>query len=83
MTRSYCHRKLASLNMQQRIVCVDCGKHYTTMYNMRQHRNIHTRRNLYKCSHCGKEFTHKHVWEVSTVRPVKNSYRVYSFYAIL
>ncbi len=63
----YCHRKLRSLNFQQRIVCVDCGKHYTTMYNMRQHRNIHTRKNLYKCTHCGKEFTHKHVWEVGRV----------------
>jgi len=57
----YCHRKL--LDGRRRIVCVDCGKHYTTMYNMRQHRNIHTGKNLYACRHCGKEFTHKHVWE--------------------
>jgi predicted nucleic acid-binding Zn-ribbon protein/DNA-directed RNA polymerase subunit RPC12/RpoP len=45
--QGYCFRTMP--NGQQRIICVTCGKHYTTMYNMRQHRNIHTRKNLYKC----------------------------------
>jgi transposase-like protein len=49
---------------QQRYVCVDCGKHYTTSYNVRMHRNIHIGRNLYNCKFCYKEFSHKHVWEV-------------------
>ena len=50
---------------QQRYICVDCGKHYTTSYNVRMHRNIHLGRNLYNCKFCNKEFSHKHVWEVS------------------
>ena len=49
---------------QQRYICVVCGKHYTTMYNMRQHRNIHTGSGLHSCRYCGRSFTHKHVWEV-------------------
>lgn len=48
---------------QQRYICVDCGKHYTTSYNVRMHRNIHLGRNLYNCKFCNKEFSHKHVWE--------------------
>jgi hypothetical protein len=43
---------------------VDCGKHYTTSYNVRMHRNIHIGNNLYNCKFCNKEFSHKHVWEV-------------------
>jgi hypothetical protein len=43
---------------------VDCGKHYTTSYNVRMHRNIHIGKNLYNCKFCNKEFSHKHVWEV-------------------
>ena len=50
---------------QQRYICVDCGKHYTTSYNVRMHRNIHLGKNLYNCKFCHKEFSHKHVWEVS------------------
>lgn len=50
---------------QQRYICVECGKHYTTSYNVRMHRNIHLGRNLYNCKFCHKEFSHKHVWEVS------------------
>ena len=49
---------------QQRYICVECGKHYTTSYNVRMHRNIHLGRNLYNCKFCHKEFSHKHVWEV-------------------
>ena len=51
---------------QQRYICVDCGKHYTTSYNVRMHRNIHLGKNLYNCKFCHKEFSHKHVWEVSS-----------------
>ena len=51
---------------QQRYICVDCGKHYTTSYNVRMHRNIHSGKNLYNCKFCHKEFSHKHVWEVSS-----------------
>ena len=50
---------------QQRYICVECGKHYTTSYNVRMHRNIHIGKNLYTCQFCQKEFSHKHVWEVS------------------
>ena len=53
---------------QQRYICVDCGKHYTTSYNVRMHRNIHLGKNLYNCKFCNKEFSHKHVWEVSAER---------------
>ena len=52
---------------QQRYICVECGKHYTTSYNVRMHRNIHLGRNLYNCKFCHKEFSHKHVWEVRTL----------------
>ena len=48
---------------QQRYICVECGKHYTTSYNVRMHRNIHIGKNLYTCKFCQKEFSHKHVWE--------------------
>lgn len=48
---------------QQRYICVECGKHYTTSYNVRMHRNIHLGKNLYTCKFCNKEFSHKHVWE--------------------
>ena len=34
------------------------------MYNMRQHRNIHLGKGLHTCRYCGKDFTHKHIWEV-------------------
>ena len=50
---------------QQRYICVECGKHYTTSYNVRMHRNIHLGKNLYTCKFCNKEFSHKHVWEVN------------------
>ena len=50
---------------QQRYICTECGKHYTTSYNVRMHRNIHLGKNLYNCKFCNKEFSHKHVWEVS------------------
>ena len=43
------------------------GKHYTTSYNVRMHRNIHLGRNLYNCKFCHKEFSHKHVWEVRQI----------------
>ena len=52
---------------QQRYICVECGKHYTTSYNVRMHRNIHLGRNLYNCKFCHKEFSHKHVWEVREI----------------
>lgn len=52
------------------------------MYNMRQHRNIHLGKGLHTCRYCGKDFTHKHIWEVRrktsvlaqliTVKNVKN-----------
>lgn len=48
---------------QQRFICTICGKHYTTTYNMRQHKNIHTGAGLHTCRYCGRDFTHKHVWE--------------------
>ncbi len=59
--QGFCQRKVRG---QSRYVCTVCGKHYTTMYNMRQHRNVHIGSNLHTCRFCGKEFTHKHVWEV-------------------
>ena len=62
LDRGYCHRTLT--NGKIRLVCTTCGKHYTTMYNMRQHRNIHTGSGLHTCRYCGKDFTHKHIWEV-------------------
>ena len=34
---------------------------------MRQHKNIHTGAGLHTCRYCGRDFTHKHVWEVSTL----------------
>ena len=60
--QGFCQRRLS--NGQSRLICIDCGKHYTTMYNMRQHRNIHTGHGLHTCRFCGKSFTHKHIWEV-------------------
>ena len=62
--QGYCLRPFKDTG-QQRYICVVCGKHYTTMYNMRQHRNIHTGSGLHSCRYCGRSFTHKHVWEVS------------------
>ena len=61
--QGYCLRPFKETG-QQRYICVVCGKHYTTMYNMRQHRNIHTGSGLHSCRYCGRSFTHKHVWEV-------------------
>ena len=52
------------LGGQQRFICTICGKHYTTTYNMRQHKNIHSGAGLHTCRYCGRDFTHKHVWEV-------------------
>uniref|UniRef100_A0A0K2T1G1 Zinc finger protein 62 homolog [Danio rerio] n=1 Tax=Lepeophtheirus salmonis TaxID=72036 RepID=A0A0K2T1G1_LEPSM len=57
----YCLRQLE--NGQTRFICVRCGKHYTTNYNMRQHINIHTGKGLHTCRFCKRSFTHKHVWE--------------------
>ena len=62
--KGFCHRKMP--NGQNRLICIVCGKHYTTMYNMRQHRNIHTGKGLHTCRFCGRSFTHKHIWEVRT-----------------
>ena len=56
-----------NLGGQQRFICTICGKHYTTTYNMRQHKNIHTGAGLHTCRYCGRDFTHKHVWEVSSL----------------
>jgi hypothetical protein len=64
VAQGYCLRPFK--NGQQRYICIVCGKHYTTTYNMRQHRNIHTGRGLHCCRYCGRDFTHKHVWEVRT-----------------
>ena len=64
--QGYCLRPFRDSG-QQRYICTVCGKHYTTMYNMRQHRNIHTGSGLHSCRYCGRSFTHKHVWEV---RPI-------------
>ena len=61
--QGYCLRPFNETG-QQRYICTVCGKHYTTMYNMRQHRNIHTGSGLHSCRYCGRSFTHKHVWEV-------------------
>ena len=61
--QGYCLRPFRETG-QQRYICTVCGKHYTTMYNMRQHRNIHTGSGLHCCRYCGRSFTHKHVWEV-------------------
>lgn len=61
LVQGFCQRRL--VNGQTRLICVTCGKHYTTMYNMRQHRNIHTGKGLHSCRFCGKCFTHKHIWE--------------------
>ena len=58
---------------QQRYICVECGKHYTTSYNVRMHRNIHLGKNLYNCKFCNKEFSHKHVWEVSMLTLIKHN----------
>lgn len=60
--QGYCLRPFRNTG-QQRYICTVCGKHYTTMYNMRQHRNIHTGAGLHTCRYCGRDFTHKHVWE--------------------
>jgi DNA-directed RNA polymerase subunit RPC12/RpoP len=60
----FCQRTIS--DGRTRLICITCGKHYTTMYNMRQHRNIHSGRGLHTCRYCTKEFTHKHIWEVST-----------------
>ena len=65
--QGYCLRPFRDTG-QQRYICCVCGKHYTTMYNMRQHRNIHTGSGLHSCRYCGRSFTHKHVWEVSKKR---------------
>ena len=67
--QGYCLRPFRDTG-QQRYICTVCGKHYTTMYNMRQHRNIHTGSGLHSCRYCGRSFTHKHVWEV---RPFSRS----------
>ena len=64
--QGYCLRPFKETG-QQRYICVVCGKHYTTMYNMRQHRNIHTGSGLHSCRYCGRSFTHKHVWEVRKI----------------
>ena len=63
LKQGYCVRKFN--NSQQRFICTVCGKHYTTTYNMRQHQNIHSGSGLHTCRYCGRDFTHKHVWEVS------------------
>ena len=47
------------------------------MYNMRQHRNIHLGKGLHTCRYCGKDFTHKHIWEVR-VKPWKDQYSINS-----
>ena len=60
--QGYCIRQFA--NSQQRFICTVCGKHYTTTYNMRQHKNVHLGSGLHTCRYCGRDFTHKHVWEV-------------------
>ena len=60
--QGYCIRQFA--NCQQRFICTVCGKHYTTTYNMRQHQNVHSGSGLHTCRYCGRDFTHKHVWEV-------------------
>ena len=54
-----------TVQSKPRYTCTECGKHYTTSYNVRMHRNIHLGKNLYNCKFCNKEFSHKHVWEVS------------------
>ncbi|QQP38448.1 Zinc finger protein 62 -like protein, partial [Caligus rogercresseyi] len=61
-TSGFCLRQLPS--GQTRFICVRCGKHYTTNYNMRQHINIHTGKGLHACRYCKRSFTHKHVCEV-------------------
>ena len=67
--QGYCLRPFRDTG-QQRYICTVCGKHYTTMYNMRQHRNIHTGSGLHSCRYCGRSFTHKHVWEVCLSLPI-------------
>ena len=69
--QGYCLRPFRDTG-QQRYICTVCGKHYTTMYNMRQHRNIHTGSGLHSCRYCGRSFTHKHVWEVCFVNMPKH-----------
>lgn len=69
--QGYCLRPFRETG-QQRYICTVCGKHYTTMYNMRQHRNIHTGSGLHCCRYCGRSFTHKHVWEVSFLESGQN-----------
>ena len=61
--KRYCLRPVRETG-EHRFICTVCGKHYTTMYNIRKHRNVHTGSGLYPCGYCGRRFTHKHLLEV-------------------
>jgi hypothetical protein len=45
-------------------ICLVCNKTYTSRYNIRMHCNMHTGKNVHRCKFCGRQFAHKHVFEV-------------------
>ena len=47
----------------QRFICLICSKSYTSRYNIRMHRNMHTGNNVHRCKFCFRHFAHKHVYE--------------------
>ena len=46
-----------------RFICLICSKSYTSRYNIRMHRNMHTGKNVHRCRFCFRHFAHKHVYE--------------------
>ena len=55
--------KLMLMMYRWRFICLICSKSYTSRYNIRMHRNMHTGKNVHRCRFCFRHFAHKHVYE--------------------
>merc|ERR1712176_639915 len=54
------HLRKHYLDAQRKFKCEICGKTYTTLYNLKAHKEIHIGEKKYSCQYCNKKFLRKY-----------------------